>query len=125
MGSIKSVFVVLGAAVPVIYCGGLVYYFLSSSGSMDDAVTTGLGPTIVGLGAVGLLFAIPLLVKIVGAFSGAGSRARVKSSASETEEEFDADAVLARYKAKQSSAAPTFEANAPAAQRSTFGRRAT
>ena len=41
MGSIKSVFVVLGAAVPVIYCGGLVYYFLSSSGSLDDAVTTG------------------------------------------------------------------------------------
>lgn len=124
MGSFKSVFGVFGALLPVVYCGSLLYYFLDLSGSMDEAVTNGLGPTVVGLGAVGLLCCIPLLIKVVGMFSGARARGRASAPTQEPEGEFDADAVLARYMAKQSNAAPAPEGGTPAA-RTTFGRKIT
>jgi hypothetical protein len=124
MGSFKSVFGVFGALLPVVYCGSLLYYFLDLSGSMDEAVTNGLGPTVVGLGAVGLLCCIPLLIKVVGLFSGARARGRASAPTQEPEGEFDADAVLARYMAKQANAAPAPERGAPAA-RTSFGRKIT
>ena len=104
MGSIKSVFAVLGAAVPVVYCGGLAYFFLSSAGSWDETMSIGLGPTVVGLGAVGLFFCIPLLVKFVGAFNSRPSRPSASTSTQEAGEDFDADAVVARYMASKKSA---------------------
>jgi len=54
---LKSEFGVIGALVPILYCGSLLYYFLDFSGSVQEAETDGLGPTLLGLGAVGLLFA--------------------------------------------------------------------
>ena len=45
MQSLKSVFGVIGALVPILYCGGLLYYFLDLSGSVHEAQTLGLGPT--------------------------------------------------------------------------------
>lgn len=127
MGSYKSVFGVFGALLPVVYCGSLLYYFLDLSGSMDEAVTNGLGPTVVGLGAVGMLCCIPLLIKVVGMFNGARSGPRQRTaSANEAEGEFDADAVLAGYMAKQANttAAPAHDGSEPAA-RTTFGRKVT
>jgi hypothetical protein len=50
---------------PILYCGGLLYYFLDFSGSVQEAEMDGLGPTLLGLGVVGLLFCIPFIVKIV------------------------------------------------------------
>jgi hypothetical protein len=66
----KSVFGVIAALVPVLYCGGLLYYFLDNTGSVEDATAIGLGPTLLGLGAIGLIFCIPLIVKAVRLFSG-------------------------------------------------------
>lgn len=136
MRSLKSVFGVFGALMPIIYCGSLVYYFLDLSGSMDEAVTNGLGPTVLGLGAVGLLFCIPLMVKVVRIFNkprspGSPGPGGADAPTRDGDDGFDADAALARYMARQSqqaspgpSAAPLApEGGAPANRNGSFGRR--
>jgi hypothetical protein len=100
MQPLKSVFGVIGALVPIVYCGGLLYYFLDTSGSVQGAEAIGLGPTLLGLGAVGLLFCIPLIVKVVRIFAGPRSPG---SSMDDDGDGFDADAALARYMARRSS----------------------
>src|SRR5262245_59314311 len=55
------------ALIPVGYCAGLLYYFLKDS-SVEEAQSMGLGPTIWGLAIVGLLFCIPVIIKIVRIF---------------------------------------------------------
>jgi hypothetical protein len=130
MRTLKSVFGVIGALFPVVYCGGLIYYFFDVSGSWQNAQEIGLGPTLLGLGAVGLLFCIPLIVKIVGIFVGPRSPGRGGPNASTHDAEFDADAVVARYMARRSTdAAPGSPAAPPAhdgggpAGRPSFGRK--
>ncbi len=135
MQTLKIIFGVIGALFPVVYCGGLLYYFLEISGSVHEAETNGLGPTLLGLGAVGLLFCIPLIVKIVGIFAGprspgSGGRGGPNASTHDGEGEFDADAVVARYMARRSTdAAPGSPAARPAhkgggpANGPSFGRR--
>ena len=137
MQALKSGFGVLLALVPVVYCGGLIYYFLHGAGSIEDAKAIGLGPTLLGLTVVGLLFCIPVIVRIVWIIMAArspGSGGRGGSSGSkhdgDNEGESDADAVVARYMARRpaeptpNSAAttPAHQGGAPAA-RPTFGRR--
>jgi hypothetical protein len=133
MQTLKSVFGVIGALVPVLYWGGLFYYFFDVSGSWHDAQEIGLAPTLLGLAAVGLLFCIPLILKIVRLFVGLrspGSGGRGGSDASTSDGGFDADAVLARYMAGRSAqAAPDSPAAPPADEgggptgRPSFGRR--
>ena len=135
MRNLKAVIGVIGALVPILYCGGLLYYFLDLSGSVQEAKTDGLGPTLLGLGAVGLLFCIPLIVKIARIFRGprspgSGGRGGTDASTHDGEGEFDADAVVARYMARQpaeaapgsTTAPPTREGGGPA-RRSSFGRK--
>ena len=116
----------IAALVPVVYCGGLVYYFLGVGGSFDGVAAIGLGPTVVGLSAVGLLFCIPLFVKIVRIFSGGprflglSMRGGADASAHERDGTFDADAVLARYMARTSAEAA---AGAPAASNANGGAK--
>src|SRR5690349_6053941 len=92
--------------VPVIYCGGLVYYFIHSSGSLQDAENNGLGPTVYGLGVVGLLFCIPIIVKCVLIFielrkPRLSVEGGVGWSPPSGDDKFDADAVVARYMAQR------------------------
>jgi hypothetical protein len=111
MRTFKSVFGVAGAVVPVLYCGGLLYYFLDVGGSVQQATEIGLGPTILGLGVVGLIFCIPLIIKIARLFSGPrspGSGSRPDPD--EDDSGFDADAAIARYMASRSA-----ESTAPSA----------
>ena len=92
----KSILGVAGALLPVLYCGGLVYYFVDFSGSMREAQEIGLGPTVLGLGAIGLLLSIPLILKVL--------RLVAKSTPPRRPDDdggFDADAVIARYKSRQ------------------------
>jgi len=122
MRTLKIGLGLIGALLPVVYCGGLLYYFIHGSGSVHEAVEIGLGPTLLGLGAVGLLFCIVLIVRIVWIFVGPrshGSRGRGGRYASthDGESEFDADAVLARYVARRSA-----EAAAPSARDSSRRR---
>jgi hypothetical protein len=101
MGSLKSAGALIAALVPVAYCGGLIYYFHSTGGSpMQGETAKGLGPTMLGLGVVGLLFMVPVIVRLMRLGMPAVSGARVVASEPE-EEAFDADAALARYLARK------------------------
>jgi hypothetical protein len=126
---LKSRFGVIGAIVPILYCGSLLYYFLDLSRSAQEAETNGLDPTVLGLGAVSLLFSIPLIMKVVRIFAGPRSPGS-GPDASARDDEFDADAAIARYKAQRSaeaapnspSAPPVREGSGPA-RRPGFGRK--
>ena len=123
----------IGALVPILYCGYLLYYFLDISGSVEEAKVDGLGPTLMGLAVVGLLFCIPFLVKIVRLFKGPrspGAGGNGGPDAPTGDGGFDADAVIARYMARQSAqAAPSSPAAPPASGgrgpvgRPSFGRK--
>ena len=102
---------------------------------MQGAEEIGLGPTLLGLGAVGLLFCIPLIVKIVRLFAGprspgSGGRGGPDASTHDDEGGFDADAVVARYMARRAAEAargtpaapPAHEGGGPA-RRPGFGRK--
>jgi hypothetical protein len=124
---LKSVFGVIGALVPIIYCGSLLYYFLDLGGSFRDVEAMGLGPTVLGLATVGLLFCIPLVIKIVRIFAGLRPPG---SGGTAHDGEFDADAVIARYMARRSAedapctpAAPPANKDGGAARRAGFGRK--
>jgi hypothetical protein len=128
----KSVVAFVGSFVPVIYCGYLVYYFVDlSDWSVQQLEDNQLGPTVLGLTIVGLLFCIPVFIKIALIIAelrkprlggGAGG------SSPGGGDTFDADAVVARYLAQKQAEAP---AGMPAssgfedgtARRSSFGRR--
>ncbi len=132
MQNVKSVFGVMLALVPVAYCGGLLYYFIDLSGSVRQADEIGLGPTVLGLAVVGLLFSAAVVVKIVRIFitprsSGSGSGGGPNGSSHDDDGGFDADAAIARYMARRSAegapapASPVPEAGGPA--RPAFGRK--
>jgi len=134
MQSLKSVFGVMLALVPVAYCGGLLYYFIDLSGSVRQADEIGLGPTVLGLAVVGLLFSAAVVVKIVRIFitprsPGSGSGRGPNGSAHDDEGGFDADAVLARYAARRSAepvespVAPSSAVEPRGQARPSFGRR--
>lgn len=130
--TVKSLFGVFGALLPVLYCGGLVLYFSDVGGSPEGIAQVGLGPTVIGLGAVGALFCIPLMLKLVKVFMGpktSGSGGSNARRAQAPESSFDADAVISRYLAQNPNEATRDapqagprQAAAPA-QRSGFGRR--
>jgi hypothetical protein len=129
MQTLKSVLGIVGALVPIVYCGGLLYYFLDLTGSVSEAEANGLGPTLMGLAIVGLLFCIPLIVKLVRIFltprsPGPGGRRHLDTSTHESDG--DADAAIARYLAQRSAEAaappPAQEGIAPTT-RPTFGRK--
>lgn len=135
MRNLKSVFGVMGALVPILYCGGLLYYFFDLSGSVHEVWTDGLGPTVLGLGVVALVFCIPLIIKLVRIFSGprspgSGGRGGSDQSADDDARGFDADAAIARYMAQRSveavpntPAVPPTSGGGVAAKRPGFGRR--
>lgn len=132
---LKSVVGLILNLVAVVYCFGLVYYFIHISGSVQEAENNGLGPTVFGLGIVGLLFCVPLLVKIVLIFielrkprSGGGGGADGSSPGGD--DKFDADAVVARYMAEgQLKTVSSSPGDTPAvggggsARRPSFGRK--
>ena len=131
MRTFKSVFGVIGALVPIVYCGALLYYFLDLSGSVEEAKADGLGPTLMGLGMVGLVFCVLLIMRIVRILSGPRSPGSgPDASTHDGEGEFDPDAAIARYMARRSAEAapgppvppPAHEGGGPARPPS-FGRR--
>jgi len=131
MGSLKSWVGVIGAFVGVLYFGGLIYYFLDISGSVENAVTLGLGPDLLILGGLGLLLFILLMVRINRLFGaprspGPGRHHRADASTDE-EDAFDADATIARYlasRSKDSPAPPRPQAGGEPAKPPSFGRKA-
>jgi hypothetical protein len=127
MRSVKSVLGVVGALVPILYCCGLLYYFLDLSGSPQEAENNGLGPTVLGLGVVALLFSIPLILKIVGLVAGTrppGSSGGAGPSGPAPG--IDADGLIARYRARGAAApgaAPPTQQSGGTAKPPGFGRK--
>ena len=130
VGRMKSGLGVIGGLLPLLYCGGLLFYFMDFSGSPQQAKQDGLGPTILGLAAVGLLFCIPLIFKLAKLFAGPrspGSDGR-DGSPPRGKGGFDPDAVVARYLAQQTAQAapgPAQESTEPknSEPRAGFGRK--
>lgn len=112
MRSLKPLLGLLSTIFAVGYCGYLVYYFYDMSGSMKEVGDNGLGPTVVGLGIVGLIFGCVLLVKLYLIFSSLRStrahrRGGPDGPSGDDTGGFDADAVIARYMARQAAEAAT------------------
>ncbi len=121
--SFKAVFGVFGALLPIGYCGYLLLYFRDVSGDKGP-VETGLGPTMLGLGAVGLLFAIPLILKAARLLAGSRPTASGGRELLAEESTFDADAALARYLARKAAQGGHVPQSPPdAAPRTGFGRK--
>ena len=106
MRTLISVFGLVRVLVPVLYCGGLLFYFFHvSGGSIEQAEEIGLGPTILGLAVVGFLFCIPLIIKVGRMLSGPrspGSGGGPNGPTIDDDDGFDADAAVARYMAQRS-----------------------
>jgi hypothetical protein len=134
MRTTKSIFGLIAVAIPVLFCGGLLLYFNGVRNAFGGLVDSQLGPTMLGLGAIGLLFLIPLLLKIIRLFGGKGAPAaggggHADEAPREEGSDFDPDAALARYLARRSSGTrdPAFptaphEGGGPVRQAG-FGRR--
>jgi hypothetical protein len=135
VGSLKSIFGIARVALPVLYCGYLLYYFVDVGGSVQGIEDIGLGPTVLGLGAVGLLFCVPLILKIARIFRGprspgSGGDGPAYDDGDDDDGGAAAEAVIARYMARKSGEVAT---NAPAprpaqqsggpARRPSFGRK--
>lgn len=130
MRTTKSFFGLVMALVPVLWFGGLALYFnhvRNLGGGLFDGA---LGPTIVGLGALGLLFLVLFLWRLrrtaappAPPKSGLGP---MDAALEETKSDFDPDAAIARYLARRSAGGPgagsTSEGDGPVRPGS-FGRK--
>lgn len=135
MRVVRDVFGALGALLPILYCGGLYFYFRDVAGSPENELNLGLRPTLWGLSVVGLLLCIPLLFKILKIFRRPppprlDGRGRLDTSAADDKSGSDADAVIARYLARHAATEGQLVSNAPissqkadAGKRPSFGRR--
>lgn len=132
MKSIKSIFGVARLAVPALYCGYLAYYFFDVGGSVQGVEDTGLGPTVIGLGVVALLFCIPLGLKAVRFFTGPrapGPRSagpRIGADDDDDDGAAAADAIIARYmahKAQETRAGVARAATKSGPAKPSFGRK--
>ena len=108
----------IGMLLPLLYLAGFIYYFsIVGGGTLDGIIGIGLGPTVVGLAAIGLLFAIKPLYLIfrfvIGMVTGTGTaapaiKAHVAAGDDSDQQGFDADAAISRYLAQR----PAGEADA-------------
>lgn len=138
----KSSMSLIGMLLPLLYFGGLIYYFSGvGGGTLQGIIDIGLGPTMFGLSALGLLFAIKpvmLLIRFLAGLSGGATPApSPRRNSADTDEslgssDFNADDALARYIAKRNAApvesdglsAARAEPNVAAASpRPSFGRK--
>ena len=113
--SIGSVFGIIGGLIPLVYIGWLLRHFIGVGGDSPGGVAMiGLGPTVIGLTLVGILFALPLIIKLLRAVSGTnrvpGARAETAGELSAETQGFDADAAFANYMRNRDTASPPLNA---------------
>lgn len=117
MQPLKRVFRLFSTLFAVLYCGYLVHYFLHICGSFEEAKREGLGPTIVGLSIVGAIFLFVFLVQLVLIFvawrSPRTAERTFRHNDDDDDNGFDADAVIARYMARQAAEAATNPSSVP------------
>ncbi|MCH7862702.1 MAG: hypothetical protein IH998_13680 [Proteobacteria bacterium] len=92
--------------LPLVFIGGLLFYFTGFEGWNGGSLSQGLGPTVLGLGAVGLIFCIPLAFRLLKLTITPRGPSAAQGGEAEDEEasSFDADAALARYLARKAEA---------------------
>ena len=122
---------IAGTIAAIVYFGWFLYYFFDVGGSWQGTWDIGLGPTVVGLGAIGVIFVLVLVFKVMRLLrkpNAGGPGTPHRPSSPDEDNGFDADAVISRYMARRGLApeqgAPgeavvSQQASAP----STFGRR--
>lgn len=130
---------VIGGLIPLIYIGWLLRHFVGvGGGSAEGVAGIGLGPTVIGLSIVGLLFALPLIIKLLRATTGvnrvpgASFDAKLKPGEVLVEPAFDPDAAFANYMRRREAGVagdvtvdPADDAPVPFSPRPTsFGRKA-
>lgn len=104
----------IGMLLPVLYFGGFLYYFSGvGGGTLQGAVDMGLGPTMLGLATLGLLFSIKPLwlilrftISLVAGRPAPGPRGgstgpRDDGGSGGESSGFDADDAIARYLARR------------------------
>jgi hypothetical protein len=110
---------IIGGLLPLIYIGWLLRHFVGvGGGSAEGIAMIGLGPTVIGLSIIGLLFALPLIIKLLRATTGVnrvpgkGFEGSLKPGEVSDGPAFDADAAFANYmrKREQSDGAQPVEA---------------
>lgn len=111
MRNARSLFGLLGALLPVLFCGGLLLYFQSVRASFGGLVDGGLRPTMLGLAAVGLVFLVIFVIRLCRHLAPPPPPPGRPTLDTEGDD-FDADAALARYLARREAAGPA-----------TFGRK--
>ena len=98
--SLGRVLSVIGGLIPLIYIGWLLRHFIGVGGGTAEGVAfIGLGPTVIGLSIIGLLFAMPLVIKLLRATTGVSRVPGASFTDDEATETagFDADAAFANY----------------------------
>lgn len=117
------------ALVPIAYIGFFLWHFMGVGGnSMEGVVGIGLGPTVLGLSIIALLFLVGPLIKLVRVASGVnrvpGAGVKVGDDLPATEG-FDADAAFARYMRERAETPPPPSdlAPTPDTPRPQFGRK--
>lgn len=109
--SIGGMLGIIGGLIPLVYIGWLLRHFIGvGGGSADGIAMIGLGPTVMGLTVIGILFALPLIMKLLRAVSGTdrvpGSRAKAADDLPAETQGFDADAAFANYMRNRDAAPP-------------------
>lgn len=93
---------IIGGLIPIVYIGWMLRHFIGvGGGSAEGVAMIGLGPTVIGLSIVGLLFALPLIIKLLRAVSGTnrvpGAHTETAGDPGAETQGFDADAAFANY----------------------------
>jgi hypothetical protein len=108
MRTTKSFFGLVFAALPVLYCGGLLLYLNHVRGAFGGLLDNAMAPTMLGLGGVGLLFLLLFLWRLRRLAAppppprsgGGGTDDPLAGERSD----FDPDAAIARYLARRDGA---------------------
>lgn len=108
--SIGGVLGIIGGLIPIVYIGAMLWHFAGVGGnSAEGIVGIGLGPTVLGLAIVGLLLALPLIIKLLRVVSGInhvpGASVKAGEPLAETQG-FDPDAAFANYMRGRDAAPP-------------------
>jgi hypothetical protein len=108
MQTSKNWFGLVGAALPVLICGGFLLYFNNVRGAFGGLIDGQIGPTMFGIGVFFILFLVLFLVKL---WKRAGTPpaspiARAEAALETERNDFDADAAFARYMSRRGDTPP-------------------
>jgi hypothetical protein len=120
MRTARSWFGLVGALLPVLFCGGLLLYLSNVRNAFGGWLDGALGPTMLGLAATGLIFLVLFALKLRRLSAPPPPKTGGLDALDEPKSDFDPDAALARYMARRN-AAPVPPADRPPP--GSFGRK--